>query len=154
MATVGGQKLIASLKSISDKAGKSALVKVGFQDGATYPQESGKVTNPVYVAQVAFWNEYGTIRTPARPFFREMVAKRSPKWGANIARMLPIYGYDVDRVLALAGEKIQDQLQDSILNGGWQANADSTIAQKGFDKPLVRDAIMYRSITYVVETGK
>jgi hypothetical protein len=154
MATVGGQKLVAALKAISDKAGKSAVVKVGFQDKATYPQESGKINNPVYVAQVAFWNEYGTSRIPPRPFFRQMVAKRSPKWGANIARMLPLYGYDVQRVMSLAGEKIQDQVQESILNGGWKQNADSTAAQKGFNKPLIRDAIMYRSITYVVETGK
>lgn len=140
--------MLAALKHISDQANKKALVKIGFQDGATYPAETG---NPVFVAQVAFWNEYGTSRAPARPFFRSMIAAKSPKWGDNLARMLKLHDYDVEKVMSLAGEAIQDQLKDSILNGDWQPNSEYTIARKGFDKPLVEQGIMYRNVTYKVE---
>jgi hypothetical protein len=144
----GGKKLEQVLARITAQAEKKTLVKVGFQDGATYPAESG---NPVFVAQVAFWNEYGTVRAPARPFFRTMIAEKSAKWGPNIARMLKLNNFNVERVMGQVGEAIQGQLQASILNGGWQANSEHTIARKGFDKPLIDDAIMYRHITYQVE---
>ncbi len=145
----GGAKLLKALSRITAQASKNQLVKVGFQDGTTYPQEEGK-SNPVYVAQVAFWNEYGTKRIPPRPFFRTMIANKSPSWGKNLARLLKQSDYDVAGSLGLMGEAMKDQLQDSILNGGWQANAPATIEAKGFDKPLVHHSIMYRNITYVV----
>ncbi len=145
----GGAKLMVALKRITGQVANNKAVKVGFQDGATYPQAEG-AGNPVYVAQVAFWDEYGTKRAPARPFFRTMITAKSPKWGDNLARLLKASDYNVEQSLGLMGEAIKDQLQDSILNGGWQANAESTIAKKGFDKPLVEHGIMYRNVTYAV----
>lgn len=134
---------------------KKETLKVGFQNGMKYPSASG---NPVYVAQVAFWNEYGTAGSdsggpiPPRPFFRTMIAEKSPKWGGNIGRLLANNGYDLNNALGIAGGKIVEQLQDSIKNGAWEANAPSTIARKGFDKPLIDKGIMWRdSITYSVE---
>ena len=151
IGAAGGDKLQKALREIAKKAGREMTVQVGFQDGATYPAEDG--ANPVYVAQVAFWNEYGTTRTPSRPFFRTMIAQKSAKWGDNVARVLKANNYDVARTLDITGEKIIEQLQDSIINGGWQGNAESTIAIKGFDKPLVHDAIMLRGITSVIIEG-
>lgn len=151
MATgfTGGAKMKAVLQRITKQASKHTLVKVGFQDGATYPSEGA---NPVFVAQVAFWNEYGTEKgVPPRPFFRTMIDEKSPKWGDNVARLLKSTNFDVAKTFNIVGDAIQSQLQNSILNGGWQGNADSTIARKGFDKPLVEMGVMYRNITYVVD---
>ncbi len=145
----GGTKLLAALDRITKQANKNALVKIGFQNGATYPAEEGE--NPVFVAQVAFWNEYGTTRAPSRPFFRTMIAQKSGKWGANLGRMLKANNYDVELVMGQAGEKIREQLQESIMTGGWQGNSDYTIAKKGFDKPLIHHGIMYRNVTYEVD---
>ena len=148
IGAAGGDKLQKVLREIALRVGKETTVQVGFQDGATYPAVDG--ANPVYVAQVAFWNEYGTSRTPARPFFRTMIARKSDKWGDNVARVLKANNYDVTRTLSLTGEKIIDQLRDSIINGGWQPNSDATIAKKGFDKPLQHTELMVRSITSVI----
>lgn len=54
----GGDKLVAKLREIAEKAGKANTVRVGFLEDATYP-------NGLHVAQVAATNEYGgTIAVP------------------------------------------------------------------------------------------
>lgn len=155
MATIGfngGDKLEAVLRMIAKKAEKNTLVKVGFQNGATYPVDANaKNTNPVLAAQAAFWNEYGTSKIPSRPFFRTMIAAKSPKWGKNIAIQLKLNNYDAVKTMGIVGEAMVDQLRDSIINGSWQRNADSTIAKKGFDKPLQHTELMVRSVTREVE---
>ena len=157
MAMTGGANLTRILAEMTANAKGKGLVKVGFQDGMKYPSKSG---NPVYVAQVAFWNEYGTQGSahggpiPPRPFFRSMIAAKSPKWGDNLGRVLAANNYDVKKSLALAGGKIVEQLQDSIKNGGWEKNSARTVAKKGFATPLIDSGVMWRdAITYVVVDG-
>ena len=59
-------------------------------------------------------------------------------------------GYSARQALGLIGEKINDDLKSSIV--GWQdpPNAPSTVAKKGFNKPLVDIGDMLRSTTYRV----
>lgn len=143
MATVsGGGNLAAALAHIADRMKGS--VRVGFLEGATYPDTG------LSVAQVAFWNEFGTARIPARPFFRAMIANESPGWGVLLAKSAYYYKFDGDTVMKLMGEKIAEQLQQSIV--GWKEppNAESTIANKGFDKPLIHTGHMQNSIGYEV----
>ncbi len=158
MAITGGANMARILAEITANVEGRALVRVGFQDGMKYPSATG---NPVYVAQVAFWNEYGTQGSkqggpiPPRPFFRSMIAAKSPKWGENVGRLLAANGYNVREALALAGGKIVEQLQDSIKNGGWQKNAARTVSKKGFATPLMDSGVMWRdAITSVVVEGE
>lgn len=144
MATVsGGDKLQAALLKIADRMEGS--LKVGFLAGATYPDEGGAP-----VAQVAFWNEYGTSRSPARPFFRTMIANESGGWADLVANAARYYGYDGSKALAAVGERIRDQLQESIR--GWQdpSNAPYTVEKKGFNKPLIDTGHMLNSVDYTV----
>lgn len=83
-------------------------VKVGFMEGATYPDGGPPV------AAVAFWNEFGTSTAPARPFFRPMVAAKSPEWGKQMAALSRLYKFDGQKVLAEMGQIIEGELQDSI----------------------------------------
>lgn len=159
MALTGGSRLQQVLANIVAGVEGKALVKVGFQDGMTYTAAPGQ--NPVYVAQVAFWNEYGTQGSahggpiPPRPFFRSMIAAKSPKWGDNLGRALVANGYNAHQALDAAGGKIVEQLQDSIKNGGWQGNSARAIAKKGFDTPLIDSGVMWRdAITSVVVDGE
>jgi hypothetical protein len=140
-ALSGGDSIARALSAIGQKM--SGSLTVGFMNGATYP-------DGVKVAQVAFWNEFGTATAPSRPFFRKMIADESPGWGALVARAAAYYNYNGATVLNFMGEKIAEDLQQSIV--GWQdpRNAPSTIAKKGFDKPLVDTGDMSRSITYEV----
>ena len=119
-------------------------VQVGFLEGATYPDGTP-------VAAVAFWNEFGTSRIPARPFFRGMIAKESSGWAVKMAAMVKATNYDGPKVLALMGEDISGALSQSITNFSSPKNAPSTIKKKGFDKPLIDTADMLRAVSYEVK---
>lgn len=144
MATLsGGDKIGAALAAISERM--SGSVKVGFLEGATYPDTG------IPVAQVAFWNEYGTSRAPARPFFRRMIANNSAGWGARIAGAAKYFEYDGAKVLGLMGLTIAEELQQSITDWKDPPNAPYTIAKKGFDKPLTDTGHMKSSVDFEVE---
>jgi hypothetical protein len=103
------------------------------------------------VATVAYWNNYGTARAPARPFFTNMIEQDSPNWSAALAKAVLTTGYDSQRALALMGVHINDKLVQSIVD--WPAdNSPLTVAIKGFNKGLIDKGIMQRSTDYEVVT--
>ena len=138
--------MASSLENALNRAvkGGSAVVQVGFFEGPVYPDGTP-------VPLVAFWNEFGTRRAPPRPFFRNMIAAKSPSWGPELGRVLKATGGDVPRALALMGERINDQLKQSIVDFDNPGNAPATIRAKGFDKPLIDTGTMQRSTGYEVK---
>lgn len=143
MATLsGGDALKKRLEEIARSMGGGA-VKVGFMGNATYPDGTP-------VAAVAFWNEYGNGKSPPRPFFRGMIAKESPTWGPKMANLAKATNYNGPQVLGLMGEDVKGALQQSINDFSTPGNAASTIAAKGFDKPLIETSHMINSTTYEV----
>jgi hypothetical protein len=169
MAVKGGDKLAKHLQGMARQMAGGGVVRVGFLEGATYPARAvselsvgKKLTKgrraklvaaaggkTLYVAQVAFWNEFGTSRAPARPFFRTMIADKSPHWGSDLAKISKATNYNGPRTLALMGQRIKDQLVKSIVD--WPAdNAPSTVARKGFNKGLVDKGIMQRAPDFEV----
>lgn len=139
----GGDKLQAKLEDIARQMG-GGQVKVGFLEGATYPEG-------MPVAAVAFWNEFGKGTQPPRPFFRRMIAKESPTWAQKMAKLAKVKNYDGPAVLALMGEDIKGALQQSINDLDSPALAPSTVAAKGFAKPLIDTAHMINSVDYEVK---
>lgn len=107
----GGDKLKAKLAEISKRINGKRTLKVGFLEGATYPDEEGTP-----VAQAAFWLNYGTKTAPPRPFFSGMIAANSDAWGDKLARILEGNGWDIDHALRLMGEGIAGQLRDALVN--------------------------------------
>lgn len=138
----GGKALHKKLAEIAKSFGGGS-VKVGFMEGATYPDGTP-------VAAVAFWNEYGNGKAPPRPFFRQMIAKESPTWADKMARLARVSNGNGKRVLALMGEDIGAALQQSIIELTDPPLAQSTIDAKGFDKPLIHTGDMVRAISYQV----
>lgn len=127
MATVGfsgGAKLEAYLAGIVKKVAQDKTLRVGFLEIAKYPDGTN-------VAQVAFWNEYGTKTSPPRPFFRNMIAAKSTKWGDNLGRVLANNDYDVDKAFTIMGIGIKEQLQKSILDTNEPALSPITIMLRG-----------------------
>lgn len=61
----GGSKFRSALRNAVSKAAGGA-VRVGILETQTYPAKDGK--GDVSVAQVAYWNEYGTANIPALLF--------------------------------------------------------------------------------------
>lgn len=153
------------LKEIKKRLGEPAMVRVGFLESATYPASAEGQAEGLNVATVAFWNEFGTSRgtdkdgnavpgIPSRPFFRTMVASKSPRWGVALGNQLRKTEYDPNMSLSLMGEVIKGQLQKSITTWSSPPNAPSTVARKGFNKPLIHTGTMLRSVDYQVLTGE
>lgn len=101
------------------------------------------------VATVAFWNNFGTKRGKARPFFTNMIEKNSSSWGTDMAAIMVEVKYDAKLTLRHMGELIKDQLENSI--NDWPAdNAPLTVEIKGFNKGLIDKAIMLNRVGFQV----
>lgn len=138
-------KVQGKLDEISKKMG-GVSVSIGFMEDATYPDGTS-------VAAVAFWNEFGVPEhnQPPRPFFRNMIEEHQDEWPAQMAAQAKGTNYDGPRVLGLMGELIKGELQQSINDLDSPALAASTVARKGFEKPLIDTGHMLNSVTYKVE---
>lgn len=148
----GGDKLEKALREIATRIGDGDVsVKVGFLSGATYPGTPEAPGLPV--AQVAFWNEFGTTKQPPRPFFRSALAKGSPTWGERFGAALKATNYNTKAALGIMGEVIKGEVVQSIVDTNTPPLAASTIKRKGFAKPLIDTGVMQRSVDYVVESG-
>lgn len=146
VATIkGGDKLDKALADIARRIGRGGAVKVGFLEDAKYP-------NGTSVALVAAVQNFGAPARgiPARPFFSNMVEEKAPGWGPALGACLRQTGNDVPAALALMGEGIKGQLQQSIRDTNAPPLAEATIDRKGFDKPLVDTGHMLNSVGYEV----
>ena len=139
----GGGKFKRMLEQMAERGDLGARVQVGIIEQATYKDGQS-------VAQVAAWNEFGTTHIPSRPFFRQTIAQNKSQWGKQAASVLKAHHYDVPLALGAVGEIVKGQLVDTIQNFNQPPNATSTIAKKGFDKPLVDTGTLWRSIDYQV----
>ena len=91
-----------------------------------------------------------TVTIPARPFFRQMIAKNSATWGDEAAALLREQDGDMTVTLGLMGNLIASQLRDSILEFTDPSLAPATVRRKGFSKPLIETSHMLNSVDYVV----
>jgi hypothetical protein len=169
----GGKALEKHLRTIRKQLGNGAAVKVGFFESETYPggkrhytkkrlaamspegrafaqhlEGKDKFAGPV--AQVAFWNEFGTDGSPPRPFMRKTVASKSPRWGVGLGNALRKTEYDAPAALAIMGEGIQGQMRQTITEFQDPANSQITKDLKGFNKPLVNSGQMLRAVDFQV----
>lgn len=95
-------------------------------------------------------DEY-TVTIPARPFFRGMIQKNKGEWPADLGKIIKAADYDAEVALGRLGKHVAEQLQESIRDFSDPANAKSTIAKKGFDKPLVDSDHMLNSVDSEVQ---
>ena len=141
----GGRELEKRLAEIAQKANRKATVRVGFLENATYPDGTS-------VAMVAAIQDFGAPSRgiPPRPFFRNMVAEKSPTWGDSTAKLLMANDYDAVKTLEQVGAGIGGQLVQSIKDTNEPELAESTVARKGFKKPLVDTGHMQNSVSWEV----
>lgn len=156
----GGEKLARLLKKMSRGLQTATGVNVGVLADAKYPAayktrteyRISPLRTTTSVAQVAFWNEFGTKGMPARPFMRTTINDKSPKWGDSLAYVLKASGYDANKAFTSMGQGIQGQIKQTIANWTDPINAKLTVAIKGFNKPLTDEGFLQQSINYEVLT--
>ena len=154
----GGEKLERTLRLMAKRSQTAKAVNVGILADAKYPAaystrveyRISPMRSVTSVAQVAFWNEFGTSRSPPRPFMRTTISEKSPRWGDSLAYVLKAANYDARRALTSMGIGIQGQMRDTLLSWTDPANAPLTVAIKGFNKPLTDEGILEKSISYEV----
>ena len=136
----GGSGLNGALKAIAERLSNARAVNVGFQDGSTDDKGMSNATK-------AFLNEYGTSKTPSRPFFRNMIAKEKPSLHKKLSGALKANNFDATKALGGMGLYLEDALKQSINDLTSPALSPATIAKKGFNKPLIDTSSMIKSIT-------
>ena len=137
----GGDKLRRYLADLISRVGPGGTLKVGFLSNAKYPD--GKP-----VAMIAAIQEYGapSRNIPPRPFFRNMVARRSSEWPAEIEAQIKSTNYNGRLTMNRMKEVIKGDLKLSIRDTNDPPLAPSTIKRKGFDKPLIHTSHMLNSV--------
>ena len=138
----GGEKLEAALEKIAKKA--EASLQVGFFENEKYPDGTS-------VAQVAFRNEYGTSKIPARPFFRTAIARNKSDWGRIFRGFFKRRKLNAELAFADLGSIIAEQITDSINTWTTPPNSPRTIKKKGFNAPLRHTKQMLRAPTFEVK---
>lgn len=105
----GGERLERALREMAAKVKKPGVLEVGFLEDARYP-------NGINVAMIAAIQEYGAPAKgiPSRPFFRGMIAAKSPAWGNTLGNLLKSAEYDAPKALNVMGDGIKGQLVRSI----------------------------------------
>lgn len=101
---------------------------------------------PISVAEVAAANEFGGGNRPPRPFMKTTVKLRKKKWRKIVQDLLPQYMDDVKGLFEKLGEYCVEDLSDMIRIWTRPPNRPSTIAQKGFNDPLVDSGKMMNSV--------
>ena len=138
-------KKIKELKQL-----KSSRVKVGFPKGwNAYPDGTP-------VALVAATQEFGSTsqNIPPRPFFRNalmlnMNYRKDRKYYFSLVAKgkMPTH-----TALAQLGDKVAQDIQESIITLGRPALKEATVKNKGSSNPLVDTGHLKQSVTYKVET--
>lgn len=107
------------------------------------------------VKTYAIYNEYGTIRIPARPFFRTALVFQQGHDAVlnkvNETVLMVAKGeLTGEQGLNKIGLYCKDRVVVSLLHGEWVKNALSTLSQKPSTKPLVSTGTLVRNIDYEV----
>ena len=131
---------------------KNAHVKIGVLSGAgVYEQSKGEEVN---LADVATWNEFGTLKIPSRPFMRNAFDQNITSLRTFISKQQDsIYSgkSSTQNSLELMGIWFKDKIQDTIEKGNFAPNSEFTKAQKGSDKPLIDTGRLKNSIQHEVK---
>ena len=114
-----------------------------------------KKSKSALVEEYAVFNEYGTSRIPARPFFRLSI--KTSKAQKEIQEYMK---KQVEMIIAgdIAGQQAYENLgtfvvqkiKKTIMSGNFAANKDETIKRKGKSTPLMDTHTLYNSINYEI----
>ena len=124
-------------------------VWVGFVD-----DKADKKVNGVEIWAYGNFNEYGTSDIPARPFFRTAINDNRKYIKDELKRLLQKVALgEMKGEIALKsiGLEVQGMIQDSIKNGDWTPNAESTLkAKKGRGQELIDTGSMLRAVSFEI----
>lgn len=131
---INSAKMLNSISKRFEKYNKTTVLEVGIFDADN--------------AKIAYYNEFGTSKIPARPFIRRTIREKKNQLLQMIGRLLKTK--DINQSFAIAGEFLANAMKMKIVNGVFIKNAPSTVRNKGFNKPLIHTGSMVNSIKFKV----
>lgn len=138
------------LEKLIENLNADAYVDIGIFHEA-------KTSDGMPVAEYGAYNEFGSLtrkdRPPKRSFIRMPLEQKSDKVSDYVVKRTKghLENGDVLAIfedIGIAGESVIQEAFDTRGFGSWKENADSTIAQKGSDAPLIDEGLLRRSITH------
>jgi len=134
-----------ALEAFSEDNFDNGIMRVGVIDPSiTYPDG----TPLSLVAQV---NEFGGGNVPERPALRSAILKAAPilaELGQQQAKEMLRGRLRFDVAVRRQARFLKQLMQESILEFSEPPNAESTVAKKGFNDPLVETGLYVDSIDF------
>lgn len=123
---------------------------VGFLEGKNHVSKDGRHIVPM--ALVAAANEFGNPaqNRPPRPFMRDTFEAGKTEWVQGLAKALKRYEFSSSQALEILGAKASSDVVSAIVHFDDPPLAPSTIAAKGFAKPLIDTGQMQKAVSYEV----
>ena len=114
----------------------------------------GEYADGLPVAQVAAYQEYGTITIPARSFLRRPLYNKRYRVAREMSRFLTfaVRGH-ISAIDALrkSGALASEIVRDAIRSGDFRPLAPSTVAKKGHAHPLIDSGKLLSSIGFRID---
>ena len=150
VSLIGRQQVEQAMKGLAQRLDREQRVLVGVPEG------SGSYEDGLTIATIAAVNNFGSAdgRIPARPFLQPPVEEGAPMYRRLAEVMLPrvLSGeMEMRTLLEQMGNLAEGHVKQYITDLRVPKNADSTIAKKGSDNPLVHDGHLRQSIRYVID---
>ena len=111
--------------------------------------------NGISVQDYAIFNEYGTSRIPARPFFRLSVGTANAQdeikeYMKSQVEQIIQGGITGQQAYENLGTFVVQKIKKTIASGNFAALNSQTIKKKGHSKPLMDTHSLYNSINYEI----
>lgn len=142
------RKLPALRKRLAQLDGTE--VEIGFFEEDRYGEENDNLP----VAQVAYYNEFGTVHNPTRPFMEETFGdaatqKHARQLMKQVFESALTNGRAVPRLLQILGNDVAEIMKSIILHYPG-SNSAETIARKGRNAPLRDTEFMMNSVKFQI----
>jgi hypothetical protein len=129
------------------------FVKVGILSGTgEHPNASHGET----VAEIAWWNEFGTRNIDERPFLRTGLREKLPRYRGILAsglKQIVVGRARPDQILGILGVAAAADVQAKIVSVSSPANAQSTKDRKGSSSPLQDTGALKQHISWEILEG-
>ncbi len=147
-------------KKALEKYAKEPELRVGILDGATYQGEYGTKAGQS-VAEVAYWQEYGTHNKeggeiiPPRPFFRNSIEEKKSAWLELVENEVK-RGQSLDDAFFALGETATADITETIKAGVNPPLSDITLERRQLlgltsTTPLMQTMTLIKALGYEVD---
>lgn len=127
---------------------QDTTIRVGVQEG------SGSYDDGSTIAEIAFYNEFGTARIPERSFIRSTFFDSKEAMIDRVnkeAQKVLTFKQDVKTAADRIGIFAQGEIKKKFRDNDWVENAPLTVALKGSSTPLIDTGQLIGSITWEVK---